>query len=67
MQIRLKLYLFFPMHNGHFFVPYFAFKLVQLRNTEYRCKFHYIISKVVLDQFKSITLQKELRSLSVGR
>lgn len=67
MQIRLKLYLFFPMHNGHFFDSYFAFKLVQLRNTEYRWKLDYIISKVVLDQFKSITLLKELRNVFVGR
>lgn len=66
MQIRLKLYLFFPVHNGHFFDSYFAFRLVQLRNTEHGCKFDYIISKVVLDQFKSITLQKELRKISVG-
>lgn len=66
MQIRLKGYLFFPMHNGHFFDSYFAFKLVQLRNTEYGYKFGYTTSKVVLDQFKSITLQKELREISVG-
>lgn len=55
------------MHNGHFFDSYLAFKLVQLRNAEYRCKFDYIISKVLLDQFKSITLQKELRESSMGR
>lgn len=66
MQIRWKGYLFFPMHNGHFFDSYFAFKLVQLRNTEYGHKFGDIISKVVLDQFKSITLQKELREIPVG-
>lgn len=66
MQVRLKLYLFLPMDDGHFFVFYFAFKLVQLRNTEYRCKFDYIISEVVLDQFKSIILQKELREVSIG-
>lgn len=66
MQIRLKLYLFFPTHNGHFFDSCCAFNLVQLRNPEYGCKLDFIISKVLLDSFKSLILQKELREISVG-
>lgn len=55
------------MHNGRFFDSHLAFKLVQPQSTEYRCKFDYIISEVLLDQFKTITLQKELRRSSTGR